>query len=169
MELLKDRRAQSMRSGVSLAVAVLVVAIMVAVTMPVALNNLSEPASTSFTGVSEGNTVDVAAGLNATLDNVTNSTSPSTINVTVTDTDTGSTSSVTNLDEGNSSTVTLEGEDINVTNDNVSDGSTADFTVAYPIGYGWGSGAKSMFDLIPLFLMLAIVIFFVGIAMRAKK
>ncbi len=162
-----DRGQMSANRAVQLVVALAVFGIIASVLAPVALDAITEDDSESFTGVSEGDTVEVKEGiLNATLDNTAGD--ETNITVTVTDVDSGSTAQATNITDGSSQEVTLQGETITITNDD-SAASTADFTVAFPPNYGWSGGAGSLWNVLDLAIVLVLFLFVVGMAMMARN
>lgn len=152
------------KMAVGLIVALSVFGIVAAVMLPVGVDAMVDDTDVSFTGISQGSTVEVKTGtLNATLDNVGDT--GTNISVTLTDVDSGNTLSLTNISQGTSQTGTLEGETLRVRADSV-DGSTADFTVSHPVEYGWSSGAVSLWNIIDLILVLAVFLFAIFMAMK---
>lgn len=163
---MKDRGQMSANRAVQLVVILAVFGIVGSVLAPVALDALVEDDSTSFTNVSESDTVEVKEGiLNATLDDVNDASSQ--INVTLTDVDSGNTVTATNV--SGSQEVTLEGETLTVTLDNKDSNTQADFTVSYPADYGWSGGATSLWGILDLAIVLVIFLFAIGLAMAARS
>lgn len=65
-----------------------------------------------------------------------------------------------------SETVTINGEDINVTVNNIADSTTAEVHYVYPSDYGWQEGTSSIFFILPLLGILVILAAFAGWAMK---
>lgn len=158
----KDERGRmSGSAAVTLVVALAVAGILAGLVLPIGINAITEDTSTSFSSVSEGDTVSVSPVLNATLDDVNQSNSD--ITVTVNDTEAGTSSTFTNVTTN--TTQTLEGEDITVILDSVDSTTTASFTVEYPPDYSFGSGAKSIWGILDLVIVLAVFLFLIGMAL----
>lgn len=146
-----------MQKGVGMTVGILVVGILVAFTLPLAINGMNDPESQTYTqNVSD--TVEIGAQLEATLDSTDNANGTAT--VTLNDTKAGSTSTVT-VSEGQNQTVAMPDGDVTVYNKNVT---TSDATLQYdrPKDYNWDKSSSNMFGLLPLFFVLSIVLYVVG-------
>lgn len=157
-----DTRGVTADAAVTVVVALAVTGLVAGVLLPVALNELQQDQSSSFTGVNEGETVNVSTQLNATLDTVDDTNSE--LDITVTDRDTGSSTTFTGVAVGTNTTQTLEGEDITVTADGITDSTTANFTVEYPPEYGMSTGASSLWNILDLAIVLVVFLFLVGYA-----
>ncbi|WP_292484122.1 hypothetical protein [Methanohalobium sp.] len=143
--------------GVVLVVAV--IALLLAFMMPVAISSFYSDSSVTF-DQTEGETVTLTHDLNATLDNVSDS--QNTIDVTVyNDVDSAS---ITALSEGANQTVTVDGNDITVYNDNITSPSNATVTYEYPKTYGWSGGVTTLFGVLPLMILLTAFLFILGYA-----
>lgn len=146
-----------MKTGVAMTIGILVVGILVAFTLPLAINGMSEPERQTYTqNVSD--TVEIGAQLEATLDSVD---SPNgTATVTLNDTKAGSTSTVTVLEGQNKSVAMPDGE-VTIHNKNVT---TSDATLQYdrPKDYNWDNASSNLFGLLPLFFVLSILLYVVG-------
>lgn len=164
-----DNRGQiSAGRAVTLVVALAVFGIIASVLAPVGLDALTQDNDVSFTGINEGETNEVISGsLNVTLDNSEGA--DTNISVTLTDVDSGNTLALTNISQGSSQNGTLEGETLTVTADDVIDATTADFTVSHPPDYAWGSGAKALWGILDLIIVLVIFLFAVGWAVMAQR
>lgn len=146
-----------MQKGVGMTVGILVVGILVAFTLPLAINGMNDPESNTYTqNVSD--TVEIGAQLEATLDSTDSANGTAT--VTLNDTKAGSTSTVT-VSEGQNKTVAMPDGDVTVHNKNVT---TSDATLQYdrPKDYNWDNASSNMFGLLPLFFVLAILLYVVG-------
>lgn len=161
-----DNRANSSAfSAVALVVALMVGAIVAAFMLPIGIDALVEDSSTSVTQ-NQGETVNVTANLNSTLDDVDDTQNE--INVTLRDSDSGETQTLQNIAEGSNKSTTINGETVTVANDNVSDATTADITYEYPPEYGWGSGAKSLWAILDVIIVLAMFLMFIAVALGAS-
>lgn len=145
-----------MRNGVALAVGVLVVGILVAFTLPIAINAMNDPSIDSY-NQSVGSTIEVTNNLNGTLDSTNAG-----VNATITLNDTKENVQKTvTVNDGANKTVTMPNGDVVVHND-VSRASSADLRYEYPQDYGWGGAESSLFGLLPLFFVIAILLLVVG-------
>lgn len=148
----------STRQGITLIVAILLIALLSAFLLPIALNNLNAD-NTLSVNQTEATTVQLGSQLNATLDAVDDGTN--TINVTVTDINAGTSDSATNIAQGANATVTVEGETITINNDEVHDATHATITYEWSKTYGWSTGETALFGLLGIFFILGIVLFVV--------
>lgn len=167
-----DRGQSGINRVVLLVVTLAVLGIVASVLAPVALDELTGDNDVAFTDVSASDTEEVIDGsLNVTLDTINDTANTNQdINVTLTDVDSGNTLVLTNINEGASDSGTLEGETLTVTNDDVPAAeTTADFTVSHPPDYAWSDGAKSLWGIIDLAIVLVIFLFAIGLAMAGRR
>jgi len=144
-----------------------VILIFVAVAFPAFISGAQTGGTTETTAtITDGvnDSVDVANVLVATLTDK----SESTASMTLTSAQTGDSADVT-LTEGETAEITLDNETVTVTLLTVEGGQAGDVTVRaiYPSDFGWGSGAKTLTDQLPLVfaaLALVIVLGMVGVA-----
>ena len=145
-----------LKKGSDMAVAVLVVGLLVAFLLPAAISGFNDTQETTIE-MEEGTEYHVTSTLNATATNVTEGTEAT---YELTDSDTGETVTQT-VDVGATESVTINDETVDITLDETPTATTAVTTFAYPPDYGWSSGSSSMFGLIPLFLILAVLLYVV--------
>lgn len=160
-----DKSTKAIGQGVGIAIGIVVLLLLASTVLPVGLNELNGTSTSTF-NQSEGETVQVTGPLNGTLDNVSDT--DSTIDVTVNDTELSETRSITNLGEGQNETVTIDGEDITVTNNEVISATNAEVEYQYPKSYGWSGGAQSIFGIFDLLLVLIILLMGAGWAVKAS-
>lgn len=142
--------------GVAIAVGILVVGILVAFTLPIAINGMTDADSNTF-NQSVGETVEVTNNLNAALDSSNATTGD--ITVTLNDTDVNSAKTLT-VSQGQNSTVSMPDGDVTVYNQEAR-ANSADIKYEYPKDYGWNNSSSSLYGLLPLFFVLAILLFVV--------
>ena len=146
------------KRAVGLVTTLFVAAIMGAFLFPLAIGEMSGPEEQTVT-LETGETVELQPGLNLTLDSTTDATNASyTVSA---NNDTASTT----VNVGANASVTVDGEEvtIGVTEATIS-GATAE--VDYPATYGWGGGARALWAIIPVILVLALFLWFVFVAVR---
>lgn len=151
-----------MNKGITIAVAVLVTALLAAFLAPIAIDAFNEPASNTISHT-EGVTYEVTTNLNSTATTVDATNSEVTIELNDTAENTVVSNTVAN---GSTTTYNMPGGDVNVTVDNIEDSTNATVTYHYPDDYGWSGGASSLWGLIPLFLVLVLLFFAVSAAMK---
>ncbi len=156
--------SEKISQGLGVVLAVTIVGLLVATLMPVAIAQFNGTQSATF-DQTEGETVQITADLNGTLDAVDDATN--TINVTVYNDD--GTASVKDLSEGSNTTLDVAGTNVTVYNQNVTSATNATVEYEYPNTYGWDSGTVALFTVIPLLLVLAIFLFVAMFAVRAYK
>lgn len=149
------------RKAVGLVVTLLVASLLGAVLLPTAINAMSGTEEATFTqDVDE--TVELQPGLNATVTGVTDGTSATYTIEAGGDTVTGETVSV-----GSNSTVTVDGTDVTIS---PTEATTTNATTTYEYDgtYGWGSGAGSLWGILPVLLVLGLFLYVVAIALRQR-
>lgn len=141
--------------AVGIVVTLAVVAIVAAFLAPVAIDQLENDTSTTVT-VDVGNSTDVNAELTAEVDSVDTTADSATWNLTA---DGNSISK--SVDNGTTATYAFNRGDVNLTVDDVSTGeSTA--TIEYPKEFSYSSGARSMWGLLGLAVVLGLFLYLVG-------
>lgn len=149
--------------SIAVIVAVAVAAIASGTVLPVGINALVDDVVTTETQ-DTGESVQLEATLNATLDSTDTSGSPDNATYTLTDS-TGN--SVTNtVDNGSTTTFSLNDGDVDVSPQDVNSGS-ATTQYSYAKDFGWSGGAKSLWGIIDLVVVLAVLLLMLGIAMKA--
>jgi len=163
MGLLTDDRAQvggGPRTAIMLVVGIVVAAIVGAVMVPVAINNLEGDETTTLTQDTD-TTYEVDAQLNST---VTATTDGSSATVELNDTRTAGTTSNT-INVGSNASYDLQGGTVTVTVDSAtSTGATV--TYEYPRDYSYSSGAQSLWGILGLVIVLAMFLLVLGRALQ---
>lgn len=142
-----------MDKGVALAVTVLVVGILAAFLLPISIDTMNAPQNSEL-NQSVGNSMEVTANLNAevtAIDNTNNN-----IDVTLRDTKSDVNKSVT-VGSGTNTTVAMPDGDVIVENKEQS----TDYAIVgyeYPKDYGWTNGSQGLWNIIPMFFVLAILL-----------
>lgn len=135
--------------------------------VPTAFTAQQTPKTTSFDHQIDS-TVTLTTYLDATIDGIDDNVG--TINVTVLDTKSGETSATGPITEGSSQTVSVDGESVTVTNQEILSSSRAIVTYEYPTFYGWPSGAKELVQLLVglTFVIVAAFIWFL-VSLQEKR
>lgn len=165
-----DERGQlSTSKGVSIIIGILVIGLIVAFLLPTAIDEFNNDDSFDLT-VDSGNNTIIKSGLNVTVNSTDTTGSQDPDNATITIRDTTRDEKETNtVDNGTATTYsTFTGGDINVSVTNVTS-SSATFTVDVPSEFLFDDGTQSMYNLIPLLLMLSVLLFVITFAMIAKS
>lgn len=150
------------RQGTAIILGIVVIGILLGYVLPIGIGAVTNPTE-EVTFTQDVNTdVDINPLI---VSNVTEVNDGVNATVELTDSDTQSTTTAT-IDQGSTQTLTLEGNDIDVTVDDTT-ATSATLTYVIPSDYGWDSGSQSLFGLIPLFLVLVAVIAVIGFAMDA--
>lgn len=149
------------RKAVGLVVTLLVASLMGAVLFPVAINAMSGAEEATATQ-DVGETVELQPGLNATVTGVTDGTSATYTIEAGGDSVTGETVNV-----GENATVTVDGVDVTISPSEATT-TNATTTYEYPGTYGWGSGASSLWAILPVLIVLGLFLYIVGIALRQR-
>lgn len=154
--------ADMIEKGVTLAVGVLVVGILVAFLLPTAIGAFNS--DTSQTEIQqEDTTYQIGASLEANATDI-NSTSNE-VTLELNDTSTAGTTTKT-ISEGNNATYSLNNGDVNVTVDSVNSDTEAQITYDYESTFGWDNGPAQLFNLLPLFFVLVILMFVIGAVIK---
>lgn len=88
--------------------------------------------------------------------------SGSNVNVSVRDTATQDNQNITNLSIGETKSVNLVGGAVEVTNEDIETGQSADLTPAFARTYGWEPGAKTFADNLDIMLSLLGILMVLG-------
>lgn len=150
------------KRAVSLAVGLAVMAIVASVMAPVAIDEIEGQDSVTLT-TAETETDDVNGALNATLDDAVSG-SPGHANYTL---QTDSQSITKEIDNGTTATYSFTRGDVNVTVDNVVDATNATATYEYNRDFAFSDGARSLWGILGLAVVLAILLYLIGMALRA--
>lgn len=158
-----DRGGTDAMRVVGLVVALTVGGLMASFLLPIGIDALNgDDAVTLDQQVSDGFD-SVGSGIEADLTSTDATNSTASYNVTYD----GDYQSVT-VSEGSSSTVTVGGEDVTVSPQSISTGSaTTEYTFSSTIG--WSSGAVALWGILDVILVLAVFLFFIGVALAASR
>lgn len=142
-------------------VALAIVGLLTAIILPTAVDALSDDEGVTL-NQTVGQTDDVNANLNTTLDSVTSGTS-----ATITLGADGETVQNT-VNVGQNTTYSMSEGDVEVGVEEAgSDYAVANYT--YPSDFGWSGGASSMWNIIGLAVVLAPFLFIIGLAMMFQR
>lgn len=154
--------------GIGTVVTIVVVALIAGALVPPAINaatgaDFSEQ-SESF-GISEGQTYNfTTVNTSATLDNVNGSTTPSEATYTF---ESGGDSETLTIGEGNNASTTLNGTTYNVSVTQV-DAPNDEATAVVTYDTDNGGTAQSIWAIVPLMMVLAVALLFVGFGTNAR-
>jgi hypothetical protein len=164
-ELLREKRAQMAMSGggkkiVGATVALAIMGILAAFLLPVAMNVFYGDVGTSSYNATTGDVTDLNAELNATVDSISAGTS-----ATITlETDAKSVQKTVNV--GENATYSFDRGDVTVgVEKSGTDGSANDYAVynaSYPRDFAYSSGASSLWTIIPVVIVLALLLYAVA-------
>jgi len=153
---------------VGLVLALVIGAILIGNVMPIGINAVSEDVTSSNTTTAVGNTDAFANNrINVTIDSAASGT-PDTATITVEDTINGDSKQKT-VDESTSATFGLTGGDVNVSVSDVNTSpspSEVTYQISYPNEFGWNDSTKGIWQLLPIFLILAALVLLAGITLR---
>jgi len=153
--------APTAKQAVSLVVGLLVFALLAAMLLPVAVGAMDGTESATYTQDTAETITIAGQDLNATLDAVDTSASPSTADYTITAG--GDSATATGVAVGSNTTVTVNGNDVTIAPQEVNTGNaTNEYT--YPTTYGWGGAAGALWLIIPVLLIIAAFLFLVKAA-----
>jgi hypothetical protein len=163
-ELLREKRAQAGLSGngqkiVGLVVALAIMGILAAFLLPVAMNVFYGDVGSSY-NATVGDTTELNGELNATVDSITAGTS-----ATITlETDAKSVQKTVNV--GENATYSFDRGDVTVGVEKAgTDGSANDYAVYnadYPRDFAYSDGASSLWTIIPVIVVLALLLYAVA-------
>jgi len=163
--LANDAKAQTdgkAIAAVSLVVALLVVGLIGALLLPVAINEVTGNETVTINS-STSDEVEVNAVLNSTVTATTDGTN-ATIELNVSDG--GSTTKTIN--QGSSATYSFDRGDVNVTVNQANSGS-ADVTYAHPKEFSFHDGARALWGILDIIIVLGLFLFVVGLALAKMR
>lgn len=147
------------KAAATLVVGIFVAGLMAAFLIPVAIAPMTGGETQTAT-LDVGNSTELQPNMTATLDSVDTTADSATYSV-----DASGDSATTTVDNGSNSTVTVDGADVTIGVTDVNTGeATAQFTS--PTTYGWGGSTTALWGVLPVLVVLAVFLFFVGMAMR---
>jgi len=149
----------SEKLGLQAALGMVFLVLGVSVVVPGVILNLENPQSTTFS--QEVNERVVVTGDVSTQ--VTVISNQQEVNVSLFDQKTGEFNSTGQLQPGDSATVRLEGQDVNVTLIETFGTDEAVLAYTYPLYIGWPAGADLIVRESPLLIMLSAVVMLVGL------
>lgn len=161
-ELVQDDRAQA-RTAIALVITVAVAAIIASVLLPVAIDAIEDPNEDTL-----NQTVGESYQVNGELEStVTAVTAGSDATVELNDTRTASTTSNT-INVGSNATYQLDGGDVTVGVDE-SGSNYAVVTYTYDKDYAYSDGASSLWGILGLAAVLAILLFMINVARSSSS
>lgn len=147
------------KTGVAIVVALTVGALVAAFLLPIGVANLTADQTVTYT-TAEGDTEQISSMLEVSVDSVSTGE-----NATITLSGEGDSVQQT-IDQGSSSTFSVGGDSITVTLDSAGSGEIT-ATYAIPRGFGWSAGAAALWSILDVIIILAVFLFFVGVAIKA--
>jgi hypothetical protein len=150
-----------MDRGMQLAIGILVVGVLVAFLLPTAINSFNEQESQTIVQ-QENETVNVTAKLDSEATNIDSTGSEVTLELN--DTSTGSSVSKT-ISENSNATYDLNNGEVTVNVTSINSDTEAELNYNYDSTYGWNDGSAQLYNLLPLFFILIVLFFVVGVAM----
>lgn len=149
--------------AIAVVIALTVAGLLAAVILPVALDEIEEDRTDTITQ-DVGTTENVTAVFDTTLD----ATDTGGDNATYTLDDTEGSSETNTVDNGTTTTFSLDSGDVDVTVDDVqSDSATATYT--YSTTHGWSAGATGLWGILALVIVLTVFLFVLGVALKAME
>lgn len=147
-----------------LVLAVVIAGMLIGYVFPIGMNAMNEPQSSTYT-MSEGETVEVATNLNATLDNVNDTNDD--VNLTLTSVDSGTTYTVSTLSTGDNTTVSTDLGDVTVYNVENVNSTTAKLKFETSPDFGWDDSTQSIYGIFGIFLILTVLMALAGWAVKS--
>lgn len=135
--------------------------------IPISFIALESPDTVSITQ-NEGEQVVLSANILTTATSISSSGQGS-VNITVIDEDTGNTDSTGELLEGDSTDISINGDTITVTNEDVIDSNTALISYEYPLFIGWPDGAKTIVENIQFLIMFTAILLLIGVLILVMR
>lgn len=144
------------KTAVGIIVGLLVFGLLAAILLPVGVDAFASDRTSDF-NVSTSDTVDITPQLNATVDS-TNANSNATLTLATSDQSIQKT-----INQGSNATYSFSEGDVVVEVTNAAS-SFAEFTVDHPDEFSMSDGAASMWNIIPLFMVLGVLLFAIRVA-----
>lgn len=163
-----ERGSAKAMKALALVITVSVFSIVAAFTLPVAIDNMAGNSTTTLTQDVD-TTVDVNGELESNVTSVTTG-SPDTATVELNDTRTSGTTSKT-IDNGSTADYSLDGGTVTVGVEDVDTSTSpnqATINYTYSTDYAYSDSASSVWDIIPLAIVLAAFLFLIGVGLRAS-
>lgn len=159
-----DDRGQMGASNVAkvalaIVIGLAVTALVAGLLVPIGINELNDDQTQTVTQ-STGDTENLTASLDATLDSV--DTGGDNATYTLSD---GSSTATNTVDNGTTTTFSLDGGSVDVSPQDVSSGQ-ATTTYSYAKDFGWSSGGSAMWGLLDMVIVLAVFLMVLGIAIK---
>lgn len=150
-----------MDRGMQLAIGVLVVGVLVAFLLPTAINSFNEQESNTIVQ-QENETVNVTAKLDSEASNIDSTNDE--VTLVLNDTSQTGTTSKT-IQEGTNATYDLNNGKVTVNVTSINSDTEAELNYNYDSTFGWNDGSSQLYNLLPLFFILIVLFFVVGVAM----
>lgn len=148
------------------AFAIGVIGLSIALFAPAAIDPVINDVSET-TNVSEGGTVELSDTLQLTMEEVNQG--ADTINGTFLSTRTRNASTTGLIDEGNSTTVMIDGDNLTLSNDEVTGATTAVISATYPPLFGWADGPRTFVENLDLMMLVVVATLAIALAVAAVK
>lgn len=159
-----DDRGQMGASNVAkvalaIVIGLAVTALVAGLLVPIGINELNDDQTQTVTQ-SAGDTENLTASLDATLDSV--DTGGDNATYTLSD---GSSTATNTVDNGTTTTFSLDGGSVDVSPQDVSSGQ-ATTTYSYAKDFGWSSGGSAMWNLLDMVIVLSVFLLVLAIALK---
>lgn len=145
-----------------LILALVITGILIGYVFPIGMDAMHDT-NTVEKDMTESSTYEITNELNSTLDDANGTNNY--VNLTLT-LDNGDTYTVTNLDEGNSTVVSTSAGDMTVKAVSVTSDTEATVSFEYDNDFGWDSSERSIYTILPLFLVLTILVALAGFVLK---
>ncbi len=143
--------------GVLLLIGIVLLAIVSSFIVPQVVEG-EDAIRTDTIDMTEGEVYELTSGLDA-IATLIDGNPDKQVNVTVVSTETGDSAQTGVLNEGESASITIDGETVTVTNILVSGGNLATVTFQYPAVFAWGQATTALYGSLGLGLLGMIVLY----------
>lgn len=165
MEQPNNRAQMGMTNGaVKAVIAIALAALLFAFLMPVALNAMEGTQDTTIEQ-EENVEYEVIAALNSTATDVSQTNSDVTVELNAT----GESTQSNTINDGENATYTFDRGDVTVTVDSIANDTHATLSYEYPRDFSYSDGARSLWGLVALSLVLAGILFFVSLGLTKLR
>jgi len=145
--------------GIAIVIAIAGIAMLLAFIIP-AIQTGQDQLRTETFGQTESDTVFITSSLAGTLNSV--SSSGTAINVTVFDFQGDDSQTISGLSEGQTQSITIANQTINVTNVEKLSNQGAIIAYQYPVDFAWGSITVALYAIIVMLLLIMVLIYIIG-------
>lgn len=150
----------------TLVIGLVIAGLVIGLVFPIGMNSLHSDNVSTYT-LDEGETVNAEPYLNITLDDVDDP--GDTVNLTLNDTKNDATYTVTDLALNSSKEFDTDLGNVTVKFTDKVDSTTAKIQVTTGSDFGWNESERSIYQVLGIFLILAIIVAIAGWAMQAYK